>query len=340
MWYLLLALLAMLPTASGVNAQGLTHKGVSILLYDNPSDFSSKSDALLSHLKELGINSVQLNFSIFQDGKNATRVYTNGRTPTDDNLRTIIRQAHERGFRVMLRPLMDQSGLEKGQWRGSIEPSDPKSWFESYTKLVLHYADLSQQNGVEYLSIGTELNSMEKYSAEWELLIEQVRKAYTGTLIYSFNWDSFLLTNPPFASKLVDAKGERHPTVDAYFEFRSAPSGITNPDQLVPYWKEWLRRIRDEVTGEELLHNVIFAEIGVTPFKDAYHTPWMAPPEPRVFDENMQSMYITAACRAVGDEIEGIYFWMFEVGPNPNSRGSHFNLYGTKAEQAIKDCFS
>lgn len=329
-------LMVIILSATMTSAQAATQKGVGLLLYDNQPSFPSKSEALLNHLQELGANSIQLNVPIFQDGKTATQVYRNQRTPTDKNLGKMIHQAHERGFSVMMRPLMDQENLIKDQtWRGGIEPTDPKAWFESYTSVILHYATLSQQTGVEHLCIGAELSSMEKYSEEWEALIKQVKSVYTGTLIYSFNWDQFLLTKPPFASKLTDAKGERHPALDAYFEFSRTPLGITDPDRLVPYWKEWLRRVR-EVTGVKDIHNVIFTEVGVTPYKDAYRTPWGAPAS-RIPDENMQPMYITAMCRAAGAEIGGFYFWEFQL----NKGGDPFNLYGvTKAEQAIKACFA
>ena len=44
---------------------------------------------------------------------------------------------------------------------------------------------------VEYLSVGTELVSTEKFTEKWRQLIADVRKIYHGEITYSVNWDRY-----------------------------------------------------------------------------------------------------------------------------------------------------
>ena len=64
------------------------------------------------------------------------------------------------------------------------------TWFESYRKNMILYAQLAEQNNVELLCIGTELRTSIKHQPlAWQDLIKDIKKVYFGKLTYAANWD-------------------------------------------------------------------------------------------------------------------------------------------------------
>jgi hypothetical protein len=76
--------------------------------------------------------------------------------------------------------------LEDGRWRGEIQPS--KKWFENYTSYINFFAEFAEQNNVEMLCIGTELNRTVSWEPEWRSIISGVRQRYSGLLTYAAIW--------------------------------------------------------------------------------------------------------------------------------------------------------
>ena len=95
--------------------------------------------------------------------------------------------AHKLGMKIMFKPQIDLTS-DPSHWRYIISPlfSSPPlffrsfllksfycrgnigvnftdamwdEWFASYTELIVHYAELGEQNGVEVFSLGCELIS-------------------------------------------------------------------------------------------------------------------------------------------------------------------------------------
>jgi hypothetical protein len=97
--------------------------------------------------------------------------------------------AHARtaGLRVMLAPHLWTRG-----WTGSLEfgaAGWPK-FFEQYRAVMLHYAVLAQREGIDALVVGHDLSSAALgYPDRWRALIGEVRRVYSGSVIYSANSD-------------------------------------------------------------------------------------------------------------------------------------------------------
>lgn len=128
-------------------------------------------------------------------------------TPTDEQIRQWIRHAHSLGLGVLLKPHLnvgnfysDRSAYDAESWQ--IRPSDPGAWFESYSKLLLQYARLADEENVEIFSVGNELMGTIRYETRWRDLILTVRSVYDGLLTYS-NVD--LWTNGPTVATFWDA---------------------------------------------------------------------------------------------------------------------------------------
>lgn len=106
-----------------------------------------------------------------------------GYTIAEPRMGRFIEIAHSAGLKVFLRPT-----LEFHNWsgfRGDLSPANWKAWFASYQEYVVHYATLADDWGVEMFSVGNELHNSEAHTQEWNDIIAQVRRVYSGTLTYT-----------------------------------------------------------------------------------------------------------------------------------------------------------
>lgn len=112
--------------------------------------------------------------------------------PPDEHLRHAIRQAHQVGLKVMLKPHIWLQDRSDEKWRGAIAMRSAENWqrwFISYQRFILHYARLADAEQVELFCVGTELtNSALLHPKEWRQIIAQVRTHYPGPLTYAANW--------------------------------------------------------------------------------------------------------------------------------------------------------
>lgn len=311
------------------------HAGMSVLVYGNDPYLEEKSRQLLPKLVELNVNSIAIAFPVYQDHWQANHVRKGVDTPTEENLSVLIREAHRRGFTVMLRPILDEKSLiPDGQWRGSIQPQNRSEWFKSYTQLMVDYAMFCEENHVEILGIGTEFTSLEGETAHWKELIGEVKDVYSGQLIYASNWSipaSTIYSRVQFWEEL-DYVG-----VDAFFPLEvPLGSGVKELEQA---WQKWLDQI-DEVE-KQTGNPIIFTELGTTSQRGSYQRPWGWVDESLPISLEDQRIYYEASCAAVAETVQGIYWW--EVPPSgapkvpEEDRG--FNPLGKPAEDALRECF-
>jgi hypothetical protein len=182
----------------------------------------------------------------------ATDIHPGSETVREARLIAAIKAAHKLGLKVVLRPYID---LDSGSWRGDIRPASVPAWFASYRNFILHYAALAQRLRVEGFIVGSELETMAQYTADWQSLIGRVRSRFKGWLSYQANWDGF--RGVAFWD-LLDAID-----VSAYFPI--ADSYNPSVAALVQGWhqlgsKHWF----DQVTAAHRRHRkpVFFGEIG------------------------------------------------------------------------------
>jgi hypothetical protein len=99
--------------------------------------------------------------------------------------------AHEAGFRVMVETMITIDNDPNGFWHGDIGKNVSKEnwdlWWASYTKMILMYAKLAEENGVEYIVIGSELDNTYRYEQDWRSLIRQVREVYHGGVTVAYD---------------------------------------------------------------------------------------------------------------------------------------------------------
>ena len=107
-------------------------------------------------LIETGINWVCLAFSIKIKNYHSTEIlFDFANDPTDLEILKVIKEFHEKGIKVCLKPMID---CKDGMWRAlvnfpdeSMFGQDPywKAWFDSYTAFMTYYAELAEYAGCE-----------------------------------------------------------------------------------------------------------------------------------------------------------------------------------------------
>ncbi|MCZ6779165.1 MAG: hypothetical protein O7F16_09370 [Acidobacteria bacterium] len=276
-------------------------------------------------LMELGFDSVSLVAPVVLHDVHSMEFTTEPTaTPTDEALRRAARLSHAAGMRVMLFPIVYIWELDEGDWRGTIEPADWSLWFERYGEVILRYARLAQDEGIEYFSVGSELCSSEGLEGEWRRLIGRVRGEYGGALTYSANWDHREVAR---FFDAVDFVG-----MNAYF--RLAGDDSPTEQDLVDAWVPVVRDVEDWASrwGRPL----VITEIGYPSRRGAAFDPWDYTVQEEPDPEGQATLYrafLKAWARVPG--LSGVYFYMWWGQGGPQDIG--YSPKGKPAEQVLRD---
>lgn len=245
-------------------------------------------------------------------------------TATDESVRAAIAEAHRLGLRVLLKPHVD---LEDDGDRAEIMPADPAAWFARYREIMVGYAQLAEDTGVEMVSVGTELAGTMTAVDEWAAVIAAIRAHYSGPLTYAANFDSY--TAVPFWGELDDVG------VDAYFELAEEPT--TDVDRLVAAWGPVLDEIGTFADG--LGKPVIFTEAGYASQVGSTTEPWNWEISEERSDEEQAAGY-EALLRAVADRdwFAGVQWWMWDdLADTGEDQTLDYTPHGKAAEQVLRD---
>lgn len=248
----------LLPLAVAQAGSATWQKGVSIQP-SSPTDFASEPfrQSLLA-LAATGSNYVALVIPYYQPSLNSSEMRPGWNTPTDQSVLDAINYAHSIGLMVALKPHIE---TDRGEWRALIDPADREQWFKSYGDLVLKYAQIGRQLGVEQVIIGTELYHMasDVVDAEngnrWAGLISQLRGAYTGSLTYSSHHSGqYSEKNELSFWPLLDYIG-----ISAYFPL--SEQNYTSVEELKQSWSRW-RQTEIEPLQRRFNKPILFVEVG------------------------------------------------------------------------------
>jgi len=168
-------------------------KGITLESWWKGEFSSANSDQTLATIVQpSGANWVAVIVKCYQATKESTDISCNSNpvSPTDDDLRHVIQQAHSLGLKVLLKPHVDFSNLaNSSDGRFNINFGNDEAawtaWFASYTTLITHYAALAQALGVEAFTVGTELEGTVGRADQWREVIRQIRAVYSGQLTYA-----------------------------------------------------------------------------------------------------------------------------------------------------------
>ncbi|MDD4879334.1 MAG: glycoside hydrolase TIM-barrel-like domain-containing protein [Candidatus Omnitrophica bacterium] len=241
-------------------------KGITYVTWDRVAYSKGFSDLSMSRLSSLGCQYIAIVTTWYQNDYNSTEIRAGAYTPTDESLAHAIRQAHDLGLKVMLKPHLDL--VKSGYWRGEVQfnnDADWEAWFKSYGNFIVHYAALAEENGVELFCVGVELTAPATYKGElWDkYVISEVRKVYTGPITYAANWNEEY-QNITFWDKL-DYAG-----LDAYFPLSDKDKPTI--DDLREGWKKYMPEI--EAWQKRINKPVVLTEVGYKSSSGAAKAPW------------------------------------------------------------------
>jgi hypothetical protein len=316
------------PPSSFLRGVTLAHEGFEI----HDGYLSARSDRSLDKLQSLGVDSVAIVPYAFVNNPSRIEWLTVPERPgseTDEAVTHAIRAAKSKGMTVLLKP---QIWL-RGSWPGEIEPSSPEAeerFFREYGRWIRHYALMAERNGVELLSIGTELSKMTRPSqtARWEALIRDVRALYKGRLVYAANWGEEVERVSFWP--LLDFIG-----VDFYYPLSS--DDAPTDEALRAGFERALEPLR--ALSLRLKKPVLLTEIGYASTASPWKNPHASDRSRSVSLEDQRRAY-EAAFHALVDEtswVRGMFWWKWPTdlalgGPND----SGFTPNGKPAEGAIR----
>jgi len=274
-------------------------------------------------------------------------------TPRDEQLVSWIRMAHERGLSVLIVPHVVYIGRTSGIYYNrttwveawQMKPENITEWFRSYTTLMLHYALIAEQTGVEIISLGADLGAHQYVPYVWRRMISEVRKIYRGkiTVTEAPGWGYPWRRDAPDFLQDIDLMnfdfnyiGSEvfHPRVsDMARRFREFMRQ-DHPWMAVPYMKQY---------GKPWLVNAIYCPNG-DGVNRYLHLHGERPDEgPLLLDNQEQVDYMEAGLRAlselaeseVGTLLMGVIMWCLDDWPVPPDQ-VQYQVAGRPVEQAIR----
>ncbi|MCY3555394.1 MAG: hypothetical protein OXH56_08735, partial [Gemmatimonadetes bacterium] len=286
----------------------------------------------LEDIAALGASHLSVPVFILQDSVDSVTHFTrpsDGATGEQHEsvIREVIDFAHRMGLKVMLTPIVNLDRPGEREWRGTISPDDWEAWFESYRGMIRHYARLAAEMDVEYLSVGTELVSAERFTGQWRETIAEVRRIFPGQLTYSANWDRY--DRVAFWDDL-DFAG-----ISAYYELSESEDPTV--EELVSAW----RPVKEDLLRWQARWNklLLFTEIGYMSQSGVAGHPWNYVSENPLDLEAQRRCYQALRLAWEGEErFAGLYLWIWE----PDKRGGKdrgYNFAGKPAEEVVRDWY-
>lgn len=241
----------------------MIQRGVALGMFAEDVSFSYAP--LLAEIADLGASHVALVVPFYQRHGGSTELYLHTRlSPTLEEIADTVREARRRGLEVTLFPIVRLlEPRTPNEWRGTLQPEDRDAWFASYGRLLGDMASLATLTEASRLVVGSELSTLDGDITRWVKLLGFVRAVYSGTLLYSANWDHYRQAH---VFDLVDEIG-----VTAYFGLRE-PNQPADLPTLVAGWQRLRRQLQADLARYD--KPFLFTELGYRSRKGCTATPW------------------------------------------------------------------
>lgn len=293
-------------------------KGINVVP-ESTTDFGSTNmQQSLRNLKATGANYVSLVVPYYQSNTQSSDLGAGWNTPTDAALISAIDYAHSIGLAVAIKVHVESYD---GNWRAYINPTNRTTWFSTYNGILTHLGQVGQAHGVEMIIIGTEMVSVASSkinsgnTAQWQTLISNLRKIYTGKLTYDAN--STNNNTDPFQNE-KDSIGFWGSLDYAGLSIYYNLNGDNSVASLSSQWAYWnnndLKSFQQRI-GKPLL----FAEIGYRSADNAHSAPWDQPRGGYNAIEQANAYEALLSYWNGYSYVAGIFWW--DWSPNPNAGG-------------------
>ena len=327
---LILCAAIILPGTSGHSSQQappLAHlpiRGIALGLFAEDNGFDYRP--LLEEIKAVGASHVSIVVPHYQHDIRSLTIAPHPRfSPPADVVRRTLTQAKALGLKVLLFPILRlEYKVTVREWRGSIRPKDPPTWWANYRAWILGFADLAQELELAGLCVGSELGSMDTDPRPWKPLIAEIRQRFSGQLIYSANWDHF---DKVTIWHLVDQAG-----LSAYFHLASRYDPSPTLESMVHSWRE--HRVRIARFWARIRKPLVFTELGFASQRGVAAAPWDEGARAAVDLEEQRRCFI-ATFRAWrgAPYLRGLYIWNWYGWGGERSR--EYTPRGKPAAQVI-----
>lgn len=299
-------------------------RGVALGLF--AEDISFSYEPLLKEIAALGASHVALIVPLYQEHGGSTSLYLHTRySPTLEAVADAVRMARRENLEVTLFPIVRLlHPRTPTEWRGTLAPENEARWFASYEQHLGSLAALAGLTGATRLVVGSELSSLDNKLDLWRHALERVRAVFSGTTVYSANWDHY---REATLFDLVDEAG-----VTGYFDLRRA-GGPADVQILTRRWQGL--RVELESWGKQRKQPWLFTELGYRSKAGSTATPWDETTG-GVPDSQEQARAFEAFRQAwsTGSTLAGIYIWNWYGFGGPATIG--YTPRGKPAEQVIK----
>lgn len=303
-------------------------KGISYTSYTKDGYCSPESDQKIKNLNTIGANWISLIITYYQNDltSNEIEMYPNLTKDficLDHAVKEIRKNPKQK---VLLKPHIDVPGSVF--WRGYFAPSNIPLWFQSYKRVIVTCAVMAEWIGAEMFCIGTELVSLTKpeYAAYWKNIIAEIRKVYSGKLIYAANFEE--LAQITFWEEL-DVIG-----VEAYFTLTTKKN--PTPMELLAGWKNVTGKVFDVLPKTN--KPVIFTEVGFRSIDGANIDPedWSIN---GIIDlqEQADCYEATILSLLTDPRISGLFFWSWSL--ESDTKKIDYTPEGKPAEKVMTDWF-
>ncbi len=290
-------------------------RGVALGLFAEDTSFSYAP--LLNEIAALGATHVALIVPWYQTDGASTALKLHTRlSPTLEAIADAIRLARRAGLEVTLFPIVRLSEPRSPEeWRGTLAPAHRDAWFASYGELLADLASLGALTGASRLVVGSELSSLDGDLPHWRPLLQRIRALFSGTLMYSANWDHYQQVR---IYDLVDEIG-----VVAYFKLREK-DGPSDVAALTARWRSLRREI--EFNLASYAKPFVFSELGYRSRTGATAAPWdeVKGGAPDVDEQARAFQAFRQAWTVRGQSpsrLAGLYLWNWYGYGGPESTG-------------------
>lgn len=282
------------------------------------------SDASLTHLAEIGANSVALIPYVRAKSDVPVPLFPLLGSNKENDASIIHAGLHAKslGMAVLLKPQLE------GPWPGHIRMTSEKDWrrfLNHYRRMIRHYAVMAEMHGFSAISVGTELVEASKHEIFWRELASDLRMLYSGKLVYSANWGEEFERISFWDA--YDAMG-----LNCYYPL----SVKENPsdEDLKAGAASIIARI--DQFGEKFRKPVWLTEVGFA----SVEMPWVNPYQDHhkhVYDGKAQARCYRAFIDAMAHSraIQGVWWWKWHSDGRAGSGDKSFSCQDKPAQQVL-----
>ncbi|HEX2958368.1 MAG TPA: hypothetical protein VHO70_16150 [Chitinispirillaceae bacterium] len=275
----------------------------------------------INRLKSIGVTTLYLIPCYFTPDPRSSTLDSTSQTIPDSQLCSAITIAQNAGLEVVLKPHID---CLNGQPRYTIDPENYDLWMLRYRTFIVKYLSIASQYGHRSFVIATELDNIVENSL-FTSFCDSIRNVSPINIILSTSYNHFIKSD---IWKHADIVG-----VNAYFNLDNSD----NPREstLRETWNYYLNTIQQfsQLNGKQ----VILTEAGFMSRSNAASNPGDFSGDPSVdvsLQEQCYEALLSQACKF--DNIQGIFFWQWELGTSSSDVEKDYTPRGKPAESTIK----